>query len=92
MKWKNRYNTEVDPQSVSMAYADVPHIRVCIHTVHGLGDCLYLNCPELNISDHNLNTANFDEAVTRSREYIWNEFLKIQKGVSEYLEDWCPNN
>lgn len=86
MKWLDRYKRDIkEPQTVM--YADVPHITVCVHTIHGLGNKLYLNCKELNIKDADLNSDDFTEAVIKAKNIIWEEFIKIQKGVSEFCNN-----
>lgn len=86
MKWLDRYGRDIkEPQS--MMYADVSHITVCIHTLHGLGNNLYLNCKEFNIKDADLHSEDFAEAIIKAKNIIWEEFIKIRKGVFEFCNN-----
>lgn len=87
MRWLDQYKREVSTdQPVSMMYADVPGIRVCIHRIAGLTGW-YLSCTELRIDNINLHTADFREAAELAKLVIKEEFEKLEVAVNIYLQN-----
>lgn len=63
---------------------------VSIHRIHGIDGTWFLTCNKLSITQQNLNTDDFDEAIGKSKEIICNEHNKLRKEVESFLLDDTP--
>ena len=86
MKWLDRYKHEVSIDNpVSMMYADVPNIEICIHSYAGYGNGWYLSSRELQICAHNLGTDDFRTAIDEAVGVIRLELSRINEAVNKLL-------
>lgn len=87
MRWLDQYKREISTdQPVSMMYAYVPGIRVCVHRIAGTAGW-YLNCPELRIDAINLHTEDFKEASELAKLLIREKFGNLEVAVNNFLEN-----
>lgn len=67
-------------------------LDICIHKINGLGEALFLSCPKLCISDHDLKTEDFTEAVKQSQVYIIEKAVKIYEAAADFAKNVYGNN
>lgn len=62
-------------------------LKLSIHKYAGCGDNLYLSCYELEISRKDLETEDFNEAVSKAKDIISAEVKKIREEAYRFCMD-----
>ncbi len=62
-------------------------LKLSIHKYVGCGDNLYLSCYELEISRKDLETEDFNEAVSKAKDIISAEVKKIREEAYRFCMD-----
>lgn len=62
-------------------------LRISIHKYVGCGDALFLNSKALNIDNYDLETEDFDEAVSKAKEVISCKVKKIREDSYRFCMD-----
>lgn len=84
MKWKeNNTKTIYDLKNNSL--------DICIHKIVG-SENLYLNCHKLNVSDYNLQTTDFDEAVKKSQVIIMERSTELYNLAIDFAKNVHDHN
>lgn len=87
MKFKSnaKYNEDLKTGSIfSLKYNS---LGIFIHKYDGCGDALFLDCSALNIFNHSLETEDFNEAVSKSKETIMCKVKKIREDAYRFYTD-----
>ena len=62
-------------------------LKLSIHKYAGCGDNLYLSCYELGISTKNLETEDFNEAVSKSKEIVSERVKHLREEAYRFCMD-----
>ena len=87
MKFKSnaKYNEELKTGSVFALKSN--SLGIVIHKYVGCGDALFLNCSALDIFNYDLETEDFDEAVSKAKEIIMSKVKKIRVDAYKFYSD-----
>ena len=66
------------------------NLSICIHKLVGCGDTLYLNCRRFGITDVDLNTEDFETAVSTSRKIIYRLASDCFSAAKQFMDDDTP--
>lgn len=87
MKFKSnaKYNKELKTGSIfTLQYNS---LGISIHKYIGCGDALFLNSKALNIDNYDLETEDFEEAVSKAKEVVMREVKKIREDAYRFYVD-----
>lgn len=62
-------------------------LKLSIHKYTGCGDNLYLSCYELGISTKNLETEDFNKAVSKSKEIVSERVKHLREEAYRFCMD-----
>lgn len=62
-------------------------LGISIHKYVGCGDALFLDSKALNIDNYDLETEDFNEAVSKAKEVIMCEVEKIREDSYRFYSD-----
>ena len=62
-------------------------LKLSIHKYVGCGNDLFLSCCELGISTKNLETENFNEAVSKSKEIVSERVKHLREEAYRFCMD-----
>lgn len=62
-------------------------LKLSIHKYMGCGDNLYLSCYELGISRKDLETEDFNEAVSKSKEIVAEKMKHLREEALRFCMD-----
>ena len=62
-------------------------MKLSIHKYAGCGDNLYLSCCELGISTKSLETEDFNEAVSKSKEIVSERVKHLREEAYRFYMD-----
>lgn len=87
MKFKSnaKYNEELKTGSIFSLKSN--SLGIVIHKYIGCGDALFLNCSALDIFNYDLETEDFDEAVSKAKEIIMSKVKKIREDAYRFYSD-----
>ena len=87
MKFKSnaKYNEELKTGSIFSLKSN--SLRIVIHKYVGCGDSLFLSSSTLNINNYDLETEDFDEAVSKAKEIIMSKVKKIREDAYKFYSD-----
>lgn len=78
MKFKSNARYEEKLEDGSIFDLKDYSLKVSIHKYVGCGDNLYLSCYELGISQKDLETEDFNEAVSKSMEIVTEKMKHLE--------------
>lgn len=81
MEFKSNAKYGKKPEEGSIFDLKNNNLKMSIHHYTGCGDSWFLTCKSLGISCKDLYTNNFDEAVKKAKEAIWED-------ISELIEEF----
>lgn len=87
MKFKSNAKYDEEPKTGSIFALKYNSLGIVIHKYVGCGDALFLNCSALDILNYNLETENFDEAVSKAKEVVMREVKKIRVDAYRFYSD-----
>lgn len=87
MKFKSNAKYGEDPKTGSIFALKYNSLGIVIHKYVGCGDALFLNCSALDILDCNLETEDFNEAVSKAKEIIMCKNKKIKEDSYRFYSD-----
>lgn len=87
MKFKSNAKYDEEPKTGSIFALKYNSLGIVIHKYVGCGDALFLNCSALDILTYNLETENFDEAVSKAKEVVMREVKKIRVDAYRFYSD-----
>ena len=67
------------------------NLRISIHKFHGL-DGWFLSCPSLNITQRDLETSDFNEALKLSQIIIMESASKLYESACDFAKNVYDNN
>lgn len=87
MKFKSNAKYNEEPKTGSIFALKYNYLKIVIHKYVGYGDTLFLNCNTLDIYNYNLETEDFDEAVSKAKEIIMSKVKKIKEDAYKFYLD-----
>ena len=87
MKFKSNAKYNEDPKTGSIFTLKSNSLGIIIHKYVGCGDALFLNIKALSIDNYDLETENFDEAVSKAKEVVMREVKKIREDAYRFYSD-----
>lgn len=87
MKFKSNAKYDEEPKTGSIFALKYNSLGIVIHKYVGCGDALFLNCSALDILNYNLETENFDEAVSKAKEVVMRKVKKIRVDAYRFYSD-----
>lgn len=87
MKFKSnaRYKEKLEDASIFKLKDN--SLKLSIHKYTGCGDNLYLSCYELGISRKDLETEDFNEAVSKSKEIVSERVKHLREEAYRFCMD-----
>lgn len=64
---------------------DSKRLDICVHTLHGCGETLYMNCRALGIVDRKLNSTSIIAAINESQLLVKQELDLLSKELNAIL-------
>lgn len=91
LEWKSnaRYSENVEDGSIFELKNN--DLGISIHKYVGCGDRWFLSCKALGIEAHELFTNDFEDAVSKAKDYISNEFSKLERLVDLFTIEGDEN-
>ena len=87
MKFKSNAKYNEEPKTGSIFALKYNSLKIVIHKYVGYGNALFLNCSALNISNRDLGTEDFEEAVSKAKKIIMREVEKIREDSYRFYSD-----
>ena len=87
MKFKSNAKYNEEPRTGRIFTLKDNSLRISIHKYVGCGDALFLNSTTLGIDNYDLETENFDEAVSKAKEVISCKVKKIREDSYRFCMD-----
>lgn len=89
MKFKSNARYKEKPEDGSIFDLKDNSLKLSIHKYVGCGDNLYLSCYELGISRKDLETEDFNEAVSKSKEIVTERMKYLRDEAHKFIVDEC---
>lgn len=64
---------------------DNKRLSICVHTLWGCGETLYMNCKALDIMDRKLNSTSVIAAINEAQSLVKQEFDLLSKELNTIL-------
>ena len=64
---------------------DNKRLDICVHTICGCGETLYMNCQTLDIMDRRLNSTSVIAAINEAQSLVKRELDLINKEMNTIL-------
>lgn len=64
---------------------DSKRLSICVHTLYGCGETLYMNCKALDIMDKRLNSTSVISAINEAQSLVKQEFDLLSKELNTIL-------
>lgn len=87
MKFKSNAKYNEEPKTGSIFALKYNSLEIVIHKYIGCGDSLFLSSGTLNIDNYDLETEDFDEAVSKAKEIIMSKVKKIREDAYRFYSD-----
>lgn len=87
MEFKSNAKYDEEPKTGSIFALKYNSLGIVIHKYVGYGDALFLNCSALDILNYDLETEDFKEAVSKTKEIIMREVKKIRDDSYRFYSD-----
>ena len=87
MKFKSNANFKKEPKTGSIFTLKYNSLGISIHKYVGCGDALFLNSKALNIDNYDLETEDFEEAVSKAKEVVMCKVKKIREDAYRFYSD-----
>lgn len=87
MKFKSNAKYNKEPKTGSIFDLKDNSLGISIHKYVGCGDTLFLNCSALDIDNYDLETEDFNEAVSKTKEVISCKVKKIREDSYRFCMD-----
>ncbi len=65
--------------------SDNKRLDICVHTLYGCGETLYMNCQALNILDRKLNSTSLMAAINEAQSLVKQELDLLSKELNTIL-------
>lgn len=90
MEWISNSKFGV-PAENGTVFTNKKNERLRIHKIHGYGDGWYLSCETLGFYQRNLNTEDFDEAVEKTKNIVFERIIELQNLYLPIVNDDSEN-
>lgn len=87
MEFKSNAKYGEEPKTGSVFALKYNSLGIVIHKYVGCGDALFLNCSALDIFNYDLETEDFNEAVSKAKEIIMCKVKKIRDDAYRFCMD-----
>lgn len=87
MNFKSNAKYKEEPKTGSVFTLQDNYLGISIHKYVGCGDALFLNSRALNINNYDLETEDFDEAVSKAKEVVMCKVKKIREDAYRFYAD-----
>lgn len=87
MKFKSNARYKEKPEDGSIFDLKDNSLKLSIHKYVGCGNDLFLSCYELGISTKNLETEDFNEAVSKSKEIVSERVKHLREEAYRFCMD-----
>lgn len=87
MEFKSNAKFGKEPEEGSVFELKNNNLKMQIHHYIGCGDAWFLSCASLSISQRDLHTEDFTEAVVKSKEILWEEISSLLEEFNKIKED-----
>ena len=87
MKFKSNAKYNEEPKTGSIFALKYNSLGIVIHKYVGCGDALFLNCSALGIFNYDLETEDFNEAVSKAKEVAMSKVKKIREDTYKFYSD-----
>lgn len=87
MKFKSNAKYNEEPKAGSIFTLKYNSLEIVIHKYVGCGDALFLNSKALNIDNYDLETEDFEEAVSKAKEVVMCKVKKIREDAYRFYSD-----
>ena len=65
---------------------DNKRLDICVHTLHGCGETLYMNCWAIGIVDKELNSTSVISAIKEAQSLVKQELDLLSKELNTILD------
>lgn len=74
------------PVEIGTIYrSDNKRLNICVHTLCGCGETLYMNCQTLGIMDRKLNSTSVISAINEAQSLVKQELDLLSKELNTIL-------
>lgn len=87
MKFKSNAKYNEKPETGSIFTLEDNSLGISIHKYVGCEDELFLNSKALSINNYDLETEDFNEAVSKAKEVVMREVKKIREDSYRFYTD-----
>lgn len=87
MKFKSNAKYGEKPKTGSIFALQDNSLGIVIHKYVGCGDVLFLNSKALGIYNYDLETEDFNEAVSKAKEVVMCKVKKIREDSYRFYSD-----
>ena len=87
MKFKSNAKYNKEPKTGSIFTLKDNSLRISIHKYVGCGDALFLNSTTLGIDNYDLETEDFNEAVSKSKEIVTERMKYLRDEAHKFIVD-----
>lgn len=87
MKFKSNARYKEKPEDGNIFDLKDNSLKLSIHKYAGCGNDLFLSCYELGISTKNLETEDFNEAVSKSKEIVSERVKHLREEAYRFCMD-----
>lgn len=87
MKFKSNAKYNEEPKTGSIFALKYNSLGIVIHKYIGCGDALFLNSKALSIDNYDLETEDFEEAVSKAKAVVMSEVKKIREDSCRFCSD-----
>lgn len=87
MKFESNAKYSEESKTGSVFTLKSNSLGISIHKYVSCGDALFLNSKALNIDNYDLETEDFDEAVSKAKEVISRKVKKIREDSYRFCMD-----
>lgn len=72
-------------ESGNIYRGDNKRLDICVHTLHGCGETLYMSCQALGIMDRKLNSTSVISAINEAQSLVKQELDLLSKELNTIL-------
>lgn len=72
-------------ESGTIYRSDSKRLDICVHTICGCGETLYMNCQALDIKDRRLNSTSVMSAISEAQLLVKQELDLLNKELNTIL-------
>lgn len=89
MEFKSNAKYEQKPEEGTIFELKNNNLKMSIHHYVGCGDLWFLSCRSLGISCRDLYTNDFNEAVIKAKEIVWEDISGLLEEFNKIKSDYA---